>query len=64
MSAIPDTKMLCRDQFCVGTTGLCRPKVPTFGCQADMSPTCWQHSQPSISCQNKKLTQRHNRIVL
>ncbi len=29
MSAIPDTKMLCRDQFCVGTTGPCRPKEGT-----------------------------------
>ncbi len=46
MSAIPDTKMLCWDQFCVGTTGLCWPKVPTFGCRADMLPTCQQHSQP------------------
>ncbi len=35
-----------RDQFCVGMTGLCRQKVPTFGCRADMSPTCWRHCQP------------------
>jgi hypothetical protein len=27
-------------------TGSCRPKVPTFGCRADMSPTCRQHCQP------------------
>ena len=47
MLAIPDTKMLCRDQFCVGTTGPSRPKVPTFGCRADMLPTYWGHSQPS-----------------
>ena len=46
MLAIPDKKMLCRDQFCVGMTGLCRQKVPTFGCRADMSPTCRQHCQP------------------
>jgi hypothetical protein len=51
MLAIPDTKMLCRDQFCVGTTGLCWPKVLTFGCRADMSPTCRRHSQPSLGGQ-------------
>ena len=47
MLAITDTKMLCRDQFCVGTTGPCRPKVPTFGCRANMSPTCWRHVGPT-----------------
>jgi hypothetical protein len=53
MLATPHTKMLCWDQFCVGTTGLCQPKVLTFGCQADMLPTCWQHSQPSCICSTK-----------
>jgi hypothetical protein len=51
MSAIPNTKILCLDQFCVTKTGKCRPKVPTFGCQGDMLPTCRQHSQPrAYSC--------------
>ncbi len=50
------TKMLCWDQFCVGMTGLCWPKVPTFGCWADMSPTCWQHSQPRRSIRPLKRT--------
>jgi hypothetical protein len=43
----PDTKILCRDWFCVAMTGRCWPKVPTFGCQGDMSPTWRRHSQPS-----------------
>ncbi len=34
------------DQNCVGTTGLFWPNVPTFGCRGDMSPSCWQLSQP------------------
>ncbi len=46
MSAIPDTKILCRDRFCVTTTGRCRPKVLTFGCWGNMSPTCCRHSHP------------------
>jgi hypothetical protein len=51
MSAIPDMKMLCRDQFCVGTTGLCRPKVPTFGCRADMSPKSVTFpAKPAVQC--------------
>ncbi len=46
--AIPNTKMLCQDQFCIATTEACRQNnVPTFGCRADMSPTCWRHYQPS-----------------
>jgi hypothetical protein len=32
MLAISDTKMLCRDQLCVGTTGPCRPKALSFSC--------------------------------
>jgi hypothetical protein len=46
MSAITDTKMLCRDQFCVSTTWPSRPKEPTFGCWAYTSPTCRRHCQP------------------
>ncbi len=46
MSAITDIKKVCRDQLCVATTGACWPNVPTFGCRGDMSPTCWQLSQP------------------
>ena len=46
MSAIPDTKMLCWDQFCVATTVACRQNVPTFGCWADMLLTCRQQCQP------------------
>ena len=42
----PQHKNMCRDQICVATTGQCQPKVPTFGCRGDMSPTCWHHSQP------------------
>jgi hypothetical protein len=58
MSAIPDTKMLCGDQFCVGSTGPCWPKVPTFGCRADMSPTCRRHChcQPSSSSVSSSLS--------
>jgi hypothetical protein len=47
MLTIPDTKMLCRDQFCVATTEACRRIVPTFGCQATSPTTCRQHCQPS-----------------
>ncbi len=47
MSAITDTKKVSRDQFCVTTTGACRPNVLTFGCRGNMLPTCWQLSQPS-----------------
>jgi hypothetical protein len=25
--------------------------MPTFGCRADMLPTCWRLSQPSLHCQ-------------
>ena len=39
------TKM-CRERNCVGSLGACRPNVPTFGCRADMSPTCRRLSQP------------------
>ena len=39
-------KNVVSDQFCVGTTWPSRPKVPTFGCRANMSPTCRQHCQP------------------
>ena len=39
------TKM-CRERNCVGSSGACRPNVPTFGCRADMSPTCRRLSQP------------------
>jgi hypothetical protein len=46
MSAIPDTKILCWDWFCVTTTGGCWPKKLTLGCRADMLLTCWQLSQP------------------
>ena len=38
----PHTKK-CRERICVGTTWPSRPKVPTFGCRADMSPTCRRH---------------------
>ena len=41
----PGHKNTCQDQICVAATGLCRPKVPTFGCRGDMLSTCWQHSQ-------------------
>ena len=44
----PRHKKKCREQICVGTTWQSRPKMPTFGCRADMSPTCRQLSQPSI----------------
>ena len=37
----------CKEQICVGSMGACRPNVPTFGCWADMSPTCRRLSQPS-----------------
>jgi hypothetical protein len=37
---------MCRDQNCVAATGAFWPKVPTFGCRGDMSPTCGQLSQP------------------
>ncbi len=40
-------KKMCRDQNCVATTGAFWPKVPTFGCRGDMSPTCRRLSQPS-----------------
>ena len=39
-------KKMCRDQNCVGATGAFRPKVTTFGCRGDMSPTCRRLSQP------------------
>lgn len=39
-------KKMCRDQNCVGATGAFWPKVTTFGCRGDMSPTCRQLSQP------------------
>ena len=26
---------MCREQICVGSSGACRPNVPTFGCRAD-----------------------------
>ena len=42
---IPTQKM-CQDQNCVATTGVFWPNVPTFGCQGNMLPTCWQLSQP------------------
>ena len=63
MLAIPDTKMLCRDQFCVGTTGPSRPKVPTFGCRADMSPTCRRHCQPSSRRDLLTTIWKHSTIV-
>ncbi len=49
-----------RDRFCVCVTmtGRCRPKVPTFGCRGDMSPTCCQHSQPST--QEPTVSRTHN----
>ena len=40
-------KKMCRDQNCVGATGEFWPKVTTFGCRGDMSPTCRRLSQPS-----------------
>ena len=40
-------KKMCRDQNCVGATGAFWPKVTTFGCRGDMSPTCRRLSQPS-----------------
>jgi hypothetical protein len=43
MSAITDTFFLCEDQFCVATTGACRPNVPTFDCRANMWLTCRRH---------------------
>jgi len=48
MLAIPDTKILCWDWFCVSITVRCRPKVPTFSCRLGMLPTCPQHSQPRL----------------
>ena len=43
----PRHKKKCRERICVSTTWPSRPKVPTFGCRADMSPTCRRLSQPS-----------------
>ncbi len=64
MSSIPDMKILCRDWFCVATIGGCRPKVPTFGCRADMLPTCWQLSQPSsFLVTNHEWVRYHNGLL-
>ena len=41
-------KKMCRDQNCVGATGAFWPKVTTFGCRGDMSPTCRRLSQPRL----------------
>ncbi len=41
-----DWEWMCRERICVGSPGACWPNVPTFGCRADMSPTCRQLSQP------------------
>jgi len=46
----PRHKKKCRGRICVSTTWPSRPKVPTFGCRADMSPTCRRLSQPWNSC--------------
>jgi hypothetical protein len=43
------TQKLCRDQFCVTTTGSFGPNVPTFGCPGGMSPICWQPCQRSAA---------------
>ncbi len=49
MSAIPDTKMLCRDQFCVATTEACQRNVPT--CRRHVgdiaSQEIWGHRSPT-----------------
>ena len=45
----PQHKNTVSDQFCVATTGAFWPNVPTFGCRGDISPTCWQLSQPRQS---------------
>ncbi len=37
---------MCRDQNCVAATEAFWPKVPTFGCRGNMSPTCRRLSQP------------------
>ena len=49
-------KKMCRDQNCVGATGAFWPKVTTFGCRGDMSPTCRRLSQPSCP--------RHSSLLL
>ncbi len=42
------------DQNCVTVTGAFGQNVTTFGCQGDMSPTCWRLSQPSFPPQKQK----------
>jgi hypothetical protein len=46
----PRHKKKFRERICVGSSGACRPNVPTFGCRANMSPTCRQLSQPRSDC--------------
>ncbi len=49
-------KKMCQDHNCVATTGAFGQNVPTFGCRGNMSPTCWQLYQPSISWSKTKMT--------